>query len=118
LLSVSIHDTADPAPVGSDLEYDIVIRNSGNAPARGVQVEIAPTGLELVSVAGTLGGAVASGRYEPPAIDELPPGGRVTAKLRCKPTAPGVASLAVRLRHPSLAAGLLDERESTVVYRP
>jgi len=117
-LSASIRDTNDPAPVGSELEYEIIIRNNGNAAARGIGVEIAPTGLELLSVDGTLGGAVRGGRYDPPAIDELPPGGRVTAKLRAKPTAPGDASLAVRLRHPSLAAGLLDERESTVVYRP
>jgi hypothetical protein len=117
-LAVSIRDTADPAPAGREFDYEVVIENRGSAAARNVRVEFTPTGLEIVSVAGSLGGTMRNGGYSPPALDELPPGGRATAKLRVRPTGAGSSRLAVRLHHPSLAGQSLEEHETTVVYTP
>jgi uncharacterized repeat protein (TIGR01451 family) len=118
-LVLSIKDSADPTPAGREFDYDVVIQNHGNAAARDVRVEFAPpVGLEIVSVSGTLGGTVRDGKYTPPPITELPSNGHVTARLRVKSSVGGDARLIVRLRHPSLANSLLEEFESTVVYKP
>src|SRR5262249_4123350 len=118
-LGLSIKDSTDPAPVGTEFDYDVTIENHGTATARDVRVEFAPpVGLEIVSATGSLGGAVRDGRYSPPPIDELKAGGRVTARVRVKAAAAGDARLVVRLRHPSLANQVIEEFESTVVYTP
>jgi uncharacterized repeat protein (TIGR01451 family) len=118
-LVLKIKDSTDPAPLGGEIDYEVLIENQGSAAARDVRVEFAPpVGLEIISASGSLGGTVKDGKYAPPPIDELAPGGRSSAKLRVKSAVNGDARLVVRLHHPSLAKGVVEEFEGTVVYRP
>ena len=96
-LTLSIRDSADPTPAEREFDYDVVIQNHGNAAARDMRVEFAPVGLEIVSVSGSLGGAVRDGKYTPPPIAELPSNGRVAARLRVKAAKNGDARMIVRL---------------------
>lgn len=118
-LRVSIKDSIDPAPAGGEFDYEVVVENQGSAPAKDVRVEFAPpSGLEFVSAAGSLGGSVIEGKYAPPSIADLPPGGRASVKLRVKAKSAGNARLVVRLHHASLSRGAVEEFEGTVVYSP
>jgi hypothetical protein len=118
-LAVAIRDSADPVTVNGELEYTIAIENQGSAPARDVAVEVVQTaGIELLESKGTLGGEARGGRYEPPLVKEIPPNGKLVQTIRVKAAEKGDARLVVRLKHPSLQNGQVEEHESTVVYVP
>jgi hypothetical protein len=80
-LVLSVNDPAAPAPVGSEVTYEIVIQNRGSKAARGVQaIAQFSNGIEPKQLIGH-GGEVVTGQVLFDPIPQINPGAQVVLKV-------------------------------------
>jgi hypothetical protein len=80
-LVLSVNDPAAPAPVGSEVTYEIVIQNRGSKAARGVQaIAQFSNGIEPKQLLGH-GGEVVTGQVLFDPIPQINPGAQVVLKV-------------------------------------
>ena len=118
-LQLEVRDTIDPVPVGDEFEYVVTLRNTGKVVAKDVNLTgTLPAGITPLAVKGTLPARVEAGQLTFGAVPELPPGGRLEARIRAKATAKGKSIFVAQLRHPSLINSESRCEEGTVAYQP
>lgn len=106
-LSLSVADDIDPARVGSDVIYQIVLTNNSNQPDRQVLVTAQlPQGVTLqnVRLAGTARATISGRTLRFPPIAELRANETVTYEVRVRVDQPGSATVTAdvtSLRQPS-----------------
>ena len=115
-LLLEVVDLADPIAVGADTQFNIIVRNQGQAPATNIRIEAtAPPQLAIVRVQGPVdhtktGQTV---RYDPL---NLPPGSDTVFRVFVRSTDAGNLRFRVKMSADQLRAGPLLEEESTTVY--
>src|SRR5262249_11544941 len=115
-LSLEVEDSRDPVGVGSQMSYDIVVRNPGSNPVTRVQiVATVPEQMTVTRAAGASdnrkdGQKIA---YEPLS---LPAGGEARFRIDIRAERPGDVRFKVELTADQLTAGPVQQEESTTIY--
>lgn len=117
-LHMEIRDTADPLLVGEETQYDILVRNAGNAPASRIALAAAaPAELQLSRPRGPTDDL----NFKPgdPTLTFVPfnlqPGQEVIYRVNAKAVRPGFGKFRVQMNAEQLPSGPVLREESTNV---
>lgn len=111
-LVMDIRDLDDPVEVGAETAYEIVVKNKGSAPARGVSLacEI-PAGVEVLRAQGPVDSIKQRDLVTFNPVVELAPGNSVTYRVHVRGTVTGHHRLRARLSSESMPEPLtIDEQ--------
>jgi hypothetical protein len=115
-LLMMLVDTKDPIEVGSDTQYEIILRAQGSAPVTNIRITTTVPGeLAVTRIQGPVD-HVKDGQkimYEP--LD-LPAGKDTVYRIHCRALKSGDIRFRVQLTADQLTAGPLVEEESTNVF--
>jgi uncharacterized repeat protein (TIGR01451 family) len=118
-LHLEIRDKGDPLFVGEDVEYDILVRNTGNAPATRLHLSLAaPAELRLTRPRGP--SDIANWREGDPTVTfgpfNLQPGQEAVFRVNAKALRPGFTKFRAQLTGDPLTSGpVLREEPTTIV---
>jgi uncharacterized repeat protein (TIGR01451 family) len=115
-LSLEVEDSRDPLAVGSQMSYDIVVRNPGSNPVTRVQiVATVPEQMMVTRAAGASDNRKDGQKitYEPL---NLPAGGEARFRIDIKAERPGDVRFKVELTADQLTAGPVQQEESTTIF--
>jgi len=111
-LTLTVIDPIAPAPVGQDVQYDMVILNRGSRPARAVKVVAQfSNGIEPIRAEGVMGKLV-PGQVIFDSIDTIGPGQQITLRVVAKAAEAGVHRFRAELQCEDGETQLIEE-EST-----
>lgn len=112
-LSLQVTDLEDPVEVGSDVVYEVRVRNEGSAGAKnvGVACEMAP-GTRLIGVDGPVEHRVDKNVVLFRPVAELPAGQTLTIKVKIAAAKPGSLRFRAQLTSESLTEPLLAEEQT------
>ncbi len=111
-LKLTVIDPIAPAPVGQDVQYDMVILNRGTRPARAVRVVAQfSNGIEPIRAEGVMGKLV-PGQVIFDSIDNIGPGQQITLRVVAQAAEAGVHRFRAELQCEDGETQLIEE-EST-----
>lgn len=111
-LTLSVIDPIAPAPVGQEVQYDMVILNRGSRPARAVKVVAQfSNGIEPIRAEGVMGKLV-PGQVIFDSIDTIGPGQQITLRVVAQAAEAGVHRFRAELQCEDGETQLIEE-EST-----
>jgi hypothetical protein len=111
-LKLTVIDPIAPAPVGQDVQYDMVILNRGTRPARAVKVVAQfSNGIEPIRAEGVMGKLV-PGQVIFDSIDTIGPGQQITLRVVAQAAEAGVHRFRAELQCEDGETQLIEE-EST-----
>lgn len=115
-LSVQKTVTPNPAAVGQNLTYNIIVSNAGPGAATGVQLsDPLPAGVELVSTSAAPSGHCNPGNPVACSLPDLASGGSATVTLVVKPSAAGPLSNSATVSATSADPDLANNTGTAVV---
>ena len=115
-LEFSVADAQDPIEVGSETTYEIRVVNNGSRPARDIRLAAQlPGELEPLAADGATEVQICGPDVVMAPIEELPPRGEVTYRIRVRGRAHGDHVIAVVLQSAEVARPVMKQ-ESTKVY--
>ena len=117
-LSLEVMDPDDPAPVGSEVTYEIRVANQGTCPCTGIQiVAMMPEGMELREASAPTPYKVNGQQVQFAAHDKLATKADLLYRLKVKTKLPGDVRFRVQLTCDQLQQPVFKE-ESSRFYKP
>lgn len=127
-LSMTVADSKDPAAVGEELSYVIVVKNQGTAPVTNLKLTpVIPLQMQLLKATGPsnpppedkLPKATAEGQSLPFApLKALAPGAEARYEIFVRAVQAGDVRFRVELNADQLTGGAVRDEESTRVFMP
>jgi uncharacterized repeat protein (TIGR01451 family) len=113
---LSLVDLDDPAPIGSDVMFVVLVVNQGPAEARDLRVTVElPAGLRFVGLSGSSIGEADGPTVTFKPIESLAPGADLRWRVLARAEQAGEFSTRAELRSPSLDAPASDVEATAVV---
>jgi uncharacterized repeat protein (TIGR01451 family) len=118
-LTMTVSDLSDPATVGKDVPYEIIVTNSGTAPAHKVALlVIVPPEMSIIPL-GTMGDRTTWGvdgqnvRFKP--VAEIQPDEKIKFRVRVRAQKAGEMKLEAVLQSDGMAEPISKTEKTTVV---